>query len=118
MSTNIEISKTVSNVGIRVYSFSGELDEMNVDNTFTDIINDIGDFTEARIVFHFGNLQYINSKGIGWIADIYQKTKDGGGIFVICSPRENIKDTLELDGISTIVPVHPNERSAVEEFIK
>ena len=53
MSTNIEISKTVSNVGIRVYSFSGELDEMNVDNTFTDIINDIGDFTEARIVFHF-----------------------------------------------------------------
>ncbi len=117
MAAHLEINMSVNSIGVKKYSFYGELDELNVDGIFNSIIADIGDFTGARIIFQFWNLKYLNSKGIGWLADIAQRVQDGGGKLVLCDLTQEIRDTLELDGIATIIPICVNEREADEQFV-
>ena len=41
MLTQLEVKKSTTNTGVKIFSFHGELDETNVDTTFPNIINDI-----------------------------------------------------------------------------
>jgi hypothetical protein len=52
------------------------LDETNADKTFTAIYNAIGDFTNKRVIFNLSGLKYLNSKSIGYIADIFSNIED------------------------------------------
>ncbi len=117
MAALIDVKKYVTNTGINVYSFYGELDEMNVDTVFTNVIADIGNYTDIKLIFNLGNLHYLNSKAIGWLADIAQNTRDGGWKMVLCDVSAEVRDTLELDGIATIIPICINERAAYGEFL-
>jgi hypothetical protein len=44
MLTQLEVKKSSTNTGVKIFSFHGELDETNVDTTFPNIIADIGEF--------------------------------------------------------------------------
>ena len=118
MLTQLEVNKTSTNTGVKIFAFKWELDETNVDTTFPNIIADIGEFAHAKILFDFGLLTYLNSKSIGYIADIAQRTEDGGGIFSICNLSNEVHDTLELVGITSIVEVYDSTESAVTEMSK
>jgi len=118
MLTQLEVKKSSTNTGVKIFSFHGELDETNVDTTFPNIIADIGDFTGARILFNLVELKYLNSKSIGYIADIAQRTEDGGGKFALSNITSEVRDTLDLVGITSIVPVYDMESDALVELSK
>lgn len=118
MLTQLEVKKSSTNTGIKIFSFHGELDETNVDTTFPNIIADIGDFAWTCTLFHLGDLHYLNSKSIGYIADIAQRTDDGGGKFALCELSSEVRDTLDLVGITSIIPVYENEQVALQELSK
>lgn len=58
----IDIQKSVTPTGIIVYTFHGELDNINVDTVFPQIIEDIGDFRNTKVLLNFLGLKHINSK--------------------------------------------------------
>jgi len=118
MLTQLEVKKSSTNTGIKIFSFHGELDETNVDTTFPNIIADIGDFTGARILFNLIELKYLNSKSIGYIADIAQRTEDGNGKFALSNIGTEVRDTLDLVGITSIVPVFDAEDAALADLSK
>ena len=91
MLTQLEVKKSSTNTGIKIFSFHGELDETNVDSTFPNIIIDVGNFSGARTLFNFGELTYLNSKSIGYIADIAQRSEDGGGKLSLIHISRNSK---------------------------
>jgi hypothetical protein len=45
MLTRLDVKKSSTNTGVKIFSFDGELDETNVDTTFPNIIADIGNFS-------------------------------------------------------------------------
>lgn len=112
MNTPIEV-KTKTSGAVTVFEFHGELDETNADKTFTSIYNAIGDFTGKKIVFNLVGLKYLNSKSIGYIADIFSNIEDGNGAMYLTNMAEEVKDTLELVGITTIVAVADTEAEAL-----
>lgn len=118
MLTQLEVKKSSTNTGIHIFSFHGELDETNVDSTFPNIITDIGDFNKTRTLFNFKDLHYLNSKSIGYIADIAQRTEDGGGKFALAMLTDEVRDTLDLVGITNIIPVYETEDTALIELSK
>lgn len=118
MLTQLEVNKSSTNTGVRLFSFHGELDETNVDTTFPGIITDIGDFNKSRTLFNFAELSYLNSKSIGYIADIAQRTEDGDGKFALCCLTNEVRDTLDLVGITNIIPVYETEDTALIELSK
>ena len=118
MLTQLEVKKSSTNTGVKIFSFHGELDETNVDTTFPNIINDIGDFTGTKTLFNLAELTYLNSKSIGYIADIAQRTEDGKWKFALCTLRDEVRDTLDLVGITSIIPVYDTEEVALLELSK
>jgi len=63
METLIEIKKTEQD-DILIFEFAGELDETNADKTFKNIYEQIGDFSDKKIIFNMIGLKYLNSKSI------------------------------------------------------
>nr|MDD3720312.1 STAS domain-containing protein [Candidatus Gracilibacteria bacterium] len=113
METLIEINKKDVD-GVIVFEFSGELDETNADKTFSSIYDNIGSFEGKKIILNFAGLKYLNSKSIGYIADIFSNIDENNGKMYICECKELVKDVLELVGITTIVPTVTTETEALK----
>lgn len=115
METLIEINQKEEN-GITIFEFTGELDETNADKTFTSLYNDIWDFTDKKIIFNLHGLKYLNSKSIGYIADVFSNVEDNDGQMYISNCDEGVKDVLELVGITTIIPTVDSVEDAIKEM--
>lgn len=111
MNTPIDIKKK-SVAWVIVFEFVGELDETNADKTFTAVYNAIWDFTSKKLVFNFSWLKYLNSKSIWYIADIFSNIEDGNGQMFLTNMTEEVKDTLELVWITTIITTLDTEAEA------
>ena len=113
METLIEVNKKEQN-GVLIFEFSWELDETNADKTFKTIYDEIGGFENKKIVFNMSGLKYLNSKSIGYIADVFSNIEDNEGQMHISNCSEWVKDILELVGITTIVPTVDTEEEAIK----
>jgi len=112
METLIEVNKKEEN-GIIIFEFSWELDETNADKTFKSIYDAIGDFSWKKIILNMAGLKYLNSKSIGYIADVFSNIEDNNWQMQISNCSEWVKDILELVGITTIVPTVDDEKEAI-----
>ncbi len=115
METLIEVNKKDVN-GIFIFAFNGELDETNADKTFKSIYDQIGDFDWKNIIFNLAGLKYLNSKSIGYIADVFSNIEDADGKMVISNCSDWVKDILELVGITTIIPTVDTEEEAIKSI--
>ena len=100
-----------------IFEFTGELDETNADKTFTNIYEQIGDFSDKNIIFNLTGLKYLNSKSIGYIADVFSNLEENDGKMYISNCDEGVKDVLELVGITTIIPTVNFEKEALEAMV-
>jgi len=115
METLIEINKRQEGE-VEIYDFTGELDETNADNTFTNIYEQIWDFSDKKILFNLSGLKYLNSKSIGYIADVFSNLEDNDGSMYISNCDEWVKDVLELVWITTIIPTVDTEEEAIKSL--
>jgi len=112
METLIEVNKKEEN-GIFIFEFNWELDETNADKTFKTIYDQVGDFDGKNIIFNLSGLKYLNSKSIGYIADVFSNIEDADGKMVISNCSDGVKDILELVGITTIINTVDTEAEAL-----
>ena len=113
METLIEVNKKEEN-NILIFEFTGELDETNADKTFKSIYDQIGDFNGKQILFNLSGLKYLNSKSIGYIADVFSNIEDVDGQMFITNCTDWVKDILELVGITTIISTVDDEKEAIK----
>ena len=112
MKTFIDIKKREEE-NVVVFEFNGELDETNTDETFSSIYEELGDLKEKKVIFNLKELKYLNSKSIGYIADIYSNIEENEGEMYISNCTDGVKDVLELVGITTIIPTLDTEIEAL-----
>lgn len=113
METLVEVNKKEKD-WIVIFTFSGELDETNADKTFSSIYEEIWDFADKKIIFNLKGLTYMNSKSIGYIADVFSNIEENEWQMHITNCSEWVKDVLELVWITTIIPVNDKEETAIE----
>jgi len=112
METLIEVNKKIEN-GIFIFEFIGELDETNADKTFKSIYNQIWEFEGKNIILNLSGLKYLNSKSIGYIADVFSNIEDAEGKMYISNCTDWVKDILELVWITTIIPTVDDVKEAI-----
>lgn len=88
----------------KLVTVSGQLDESNVDNKAKEIYQ-ILDATPGKLslVFDFAGLDYMNSKSIGYLTDWYGKITERGGKVLIAHAKPNIKDILQVVGLTQLI---------------
>lgn len=93
---------------VKICKFSGQLDESNVDEKAQQIYALIEQNpANLNLIFDFDELEYMNSKSIGYLTDWYGKVFENGGKIVIAKTRPNILDILQVVGLTQLIKTYP-----------
>lgn len=102
--TSEDIPSTITGRTVKIVHFSGQLDESNIDDRAKDIYEIISNANGALyMIFDFANLEYMNSKSIGYLTDWYTKLSEKKGAIIIAQARPNILDILNVVGITQLI---------------
>ncbi|NIA02045.1 MAG: anti-sigma factor antagonist, partial [Nitrospirae bacterium] len=90
--------------GIKIAKISGQLDESNVDEKIQDLYKVVEATPKGlKLLFDLENLEYMNSKSIGYLTDLYGKITENGGKVVIAKAKPNIIDILQVVGLTQLI---------------
>lgn len=104
---DLQISDLVSQTDkpAKLIKIKGQLDESNVDENSKKIYELIdANPNGVSFVFDFSELEYMNSKSIGYLTDWYGKLNAVNGKVVIAAARDNIVDILQVVGLTQLIP--------------
>jgi anti-anti-sigma factor len=94
---------------VKIVKISGQLDESNVDEqskTIYDLLT--ANPQNLHLIFDFSELEYLNSKAIGYLTDWYGKVSATAGKIAIAAAKDNIVDILNVVGLTQLITCHPN----------
>lgn len=107
---NISIEDLASDQADRVLKIvkvTGQLDESNVDDQSKVIYQLIeANPKNLYLIFDLSELEYLNSKAIGYLTDWYGKISAEGGRIAIAMAKDNIVDILQVVGLTQLIPCH------------
>lgn len=100
---SVKISEE-SNARIKVVVFKGEMDETNIEHVRAQIAPFLDDASIKTIIFHFKNLNFINSKGIGYLVSVHTHLAKDKRRLVLAEAQEPVMDVINLIGLTGIIP--------------
>lgn len=101
-----DLISTKTGMTCKVIVLAGQLDESNVDDLAPKIYKVIEEAADGTgFIFDLEKLVYMNSKSVGYLTDWYNKIKEKNGKIILAKLPANIKDILDVVGLSKIVPV-------------
>ncbi len=99
-----DIPATTQGQVAKIVKFQGQLDESNVDEKAKIIYALIEQNPQnLYLLMDFEELEYMNSKSIGYLTDWYGKVTEGHGKIVIAKARSNILDILQVVGLTQLI---------------
>jgi len=89
---------------IKIANVSGQLDESNVDEKIQEVYKLLEQTPNGlKLILNVENLDYMNSKSIGYVTDLYGKITKGAGLIVIANAKSNITDILQVVGLTQLM---------------
>jgi stage II sporulation protein AA (anti-sigma F factor antagonist) len=82
-----------------------EVDENTTEKMRRKIDNEITRFLPRKVIFDFGNVNFMDSAGIGMLLGRYKVIRMLGGELEIININKQIKKLFEMSGILKIIPV-------------
>ena len=99
-----DIPATTQGQIAKLVKFQGQLDESNVDEKAKLIYAVLEQNPQNLfLIMDFEELEYMNSKSIGYLTDWYGKITEGKGKLVIAKARSNILDILQVVGLTQLI---------------
>src|SRR5512136_1308502 len=101
---------------VRILDCSGKITlgegTMAIRNTVRDIVNK-GD---KKIVLNLGDINYIDSSGIGELVSTYTTVTNSGGQLKLLNLTKKIRELLQITKLLTVFQVFENEPAALASF--
>ncbi len=101
---------------IKVLDCSGKITlgegTMTVRNTVRDILKSDG----KKIILNLGDVNYIDSSGIGELVSTYTTVTNSGGQLKLLNLTKKIQELLAITKLLTVFQVFENEQAALASF--
>ena len=92
--------------GVRIVHFTGSLDATNLDLAEAKVDEMLlPEGTVTKIVFDFTNLDYLNSRAVGFLVSLSQKVAAAKAVLVLAGLKPNVEDIVTIVGLNQIIPV-------------
>jgi anti-sigma B factor antagonist len=104
-------TRTVGNVHILDISGKITLGEgtMAVRNTVRDLLK----AGSKKIILNLGEVNYVDSSGIGELVSAYTTVTNQGGKLILLNLHKKIRELLQITKLLTVFPVYDNEKDAL-----
>ncbi len=98
----------------QVVEFHGDLDQAGLSLISTQINTLAENFSYEHLVFDFGDLNFINSEGIGFLMTLHSHLANRKKSLVLVAAKAHVKDVLGVIGILNVLKVF----ESMGEFLK
>lgn len=101
---------------VTVLEISGRitLGEGNV--MLRDIVRDLADKGNKRIVLNLGEVNYIDSSGLGELVKTHTTLSNKGGELKLTNLNKRVSDLLQMTRLSAVFDIQKDEASAIRSF--
>ena len=102
--------------GVTIVDLSGRitLGEGNV--ILQNTVRDLVDKGNKKILLNLGNVNYIDSSGIGALVRTHTTIRSQGGELKLVNPSKRIRDLLQITKLYSLFDVKDDETTALGSF--
>jgi anti-sigma B factor antagonist len=102
--------------GVLVVDLSGRILLGDDSAYLRKMIRSLLDEGRTRIVLNLGDVDYIDSSGIGELVSGYSAVRSRGGELKLLNLNRRVRDLLQLTKLYTVFDVHTEEAMALRSF--
>lgn len=102
--------------GVTIVDMTGRITLGEGSALLREIIRDLLNKGQKKIVLNLGGVNYIDSSGIGELVSGFTAVKNQGGELKLLNLTKKVHDLLQITKLYTIFDVHTDEESAIRSF--
>ncbi|HZS97160.1 MAG TPA: STAS domain-containing protein [Terriglobales bacterium] len=102
--------------GITIVDLKGRITLGEGSVTLRDTVHDLLSKGQKRILLNLGDVNYIDSSGIGELVSAFTAAKKQGGEVKLLNLSKRVHDLLQITKLYTVFDVKDDEALAVESF--
>jgi anti-sigma B factor antagonist len=114
---SIDLRTRESN-GVTIVDLRGRITLGEGTATVRDTVRDLLSLGQNRILLNMGDVNYIDSSGIGELVSAFTAAKKQGGELKLLNLTKKVHDLLQITKLYTVFDVKDDEALAVKSFSK
>jgi anti-sigma B factor antagonist len=104
--------------GITVLDLSGKITLGEGSVTIRDAVRDVLATGSNQILLNLGDVNYIDSSGIGELVSGLTAVKNAGGSLKLLQLTKKVQDLLQITKLYTVFDIYDDEAEAIASFSK
>jgi anti-sigma B factor antagonist len=102
--------------GVTVLELSGRITLGEGSVQLRDAIRDLISKGQRRILLDLGDVNYIDSSGLGELVSAYTTARNQGATLKLLKLTKKVHDLLQLTKLYTVFDIYDDEASAIASF--
>jgi anti-sigma B factor antagonist len=113
----VKMQTAIRQVGeVTVLDISGRITVGEGNVVLREIVRDLAEKGKKAIVLNLGEVQYIDSSGIGELVKAHTTIRNQGGQLKLTNLNKRVHDLLEMTRLSAVFDIQKDETSAIKSF--
>jgi len=102
--------------GVTIVDISGRITVGEGNIVLREIVRDLAEKGKKAIVLNLGEVQYIDSSGIGELVKAHTTIRNQGGQLKLTNLNKRVHDLLEMTRLSAVFDIQKDETTAIKSF--
>ena len=102
--------------GVTLVEVSGRITLGEGSAVLREMIRDLLEKGQKRIILNLGDVNYIDSSGIGELVSAFTSVKKQGGELKLLHLTRKVHDLLQITKLYTVFDVYSDEQTAIRSF--
>jgi anti-sigma B factor antagonist len=101
---------------VSVVDVAGRITLGEGSSALRDTLRDMINKNQKKILLNLGEVNYIDSSGIGELVSGFTTVTNSGGQLKLLNLNKRVKDLLQITKLYTVFDVHEDEAGAIRSF--
>src|SRR6201993_1418583 len=113
----MNMTMTVRQLGaVTIVDFSGRIQLGEESAALRDLVRDLLSKGHKKILFNLGDVNYIDSSGLGCLVSAFGSVQKRGGELKLLNLTKKVQDVMQITRLYTVFDIMDDEAAAVRSF--
>ena len=104
--------------GVTIVDLSGRITLGEGSVVLRDLVRELLNKGNKKILLNLGDVTYIDSSGIGELVSAFTTVRNGGGELKLLNLTKKVHDLLQITKLYTVFDIKDDETQAIQSFAR